>query len=72
MGFIAAFSFDILINDSIFIEKYGKMILDLKQLLMINLRRSSYIPTEQTRARGMPSWGEKKEVIKCVVQIVRK
>ncbi|MBU4350632.1 hypothetical protein KJ599_09960 [bacterium] len=46
VGFIAAFSFDILINDSIFIEKYGKMILDLKQLSIINLRRTSYIPTE--------------------------
>ena len=44
--FIAAFSFNILINDSIFIEKYSKMILDLKQLSIVNLRRTSYFPTE--------------------------
>jgi hypothetical protein len=30
VDFIAAFTFDILIDDSIFIEKYSKMILDLK------------------------------------------
>jgi len=46
VDFIAAFTFDVLINDCIFIEKYGKTILDLKQLLIINLRRTSYIPTE--------------------------
>ncbi|PKP61511.1 hypothetical protein CVT91_02950 [Candidatus Atribacteria bacterium HGW-Atribacteria-1] len=46
VDFIAAFTFNILINDSIFIEKYGKMILDLKQLSIINLRRTSYLPTE--------------------------
>jgi hypothetical protein len=46
VDFIAAFSFDILINDSILIEKYGKIILDLKQLSIINLRRTSYLPTE--------------------------
>ena len=37
MDFIAAFSFDILINDSIFIEKHNRIILDLKQLSMTNL-----------------------------------
>ena len=46
VDFIAAFTFDILINDSIFIEKYSKMILDLKQLSIVNLRRTSYFPTE--------------------------
>jgi hypothetical protein len=30
VDFIATFTFDILIDDSIFIEKYSKMILDLK------------------------------------------
>jgi len=37
VDFIAAFSFDILINDSIFIEKHNRIILDLKQLSMTNL-----------------------------------
>jgi len=50
VGFIAAFSFDILINDSIFIEKYSKIISDFKQLLMINIKnifnRKSLIPKE--------------------------
>jgi len=46
VDFIAAFTFDILINDSIFIEKYSKLILDLKKLSIINLRRTSYIPTK--------------------------
>jgi len=46
VDFIAAFTFDILINDSIFIEKYGKIILDFKQLSIVNLRRTSYLPTE--------------------------
>jgi hypothetical protein len=46
VDFIAAFPFDILINDRIFIEKYCKIILDLKQLSIVNLRRTSYLPTE--------------------------
>ncbi|GAG88806.1 unnamed protein product, partial [marine sediment metagenome] len=46
VDFIAAFTFDILINDSIFIEKYGKIILDFKQLSIINLRRTSCLPVE--------------------------
>jgi len=37
VDFIAAFSFDILINDCIFIEKYSRIVLDLKQLSTINL-----------------------------------
>ena len=38
MDFIAAFTFDILIDDCIFTEKYSKMILDFKQLSRINLK----------------------------------
>jgi hypothetical protein len=45
VDFIAAFTFDILINDSIFIEKYGKIILDLKQLSIVNSIKTSYLPT---------------------------
>jgi len=37
VDFIAAFSFDILINGCTFIEKYSKIILNLKKLSTINL-----------------------------------
>jgi hypothetical protein len=45
VDFIAVFSFDILINDSILIEKYGKIILDIKQLSIVNLIKTSYLLT---------------------------
>jgi hypothetical protein len=37
VDFIAAFTFDILINDCTSIEKYSRIILNLKQLSTINL-----------------------------------
>jgi len=43
VDFIAAFSFNVLINDCAFIEKYSRIILDLEQSSMINLRGSSHI-----------------------------
>jgi hypothetical protein len=58
VDFIAAFSFEVLMlsvnfsrvvsesNDCIFIEKYIKIVLDLMQLSIINLRRTSYLPME--------------------------